>query len=77
MTNKDDDFRNKYGPWALVAGASVGLGAAYASELARKGLNLVLVARRPDALQSWPLSWRASMVSRSEPSNRIWPAQIC
>ena len=52
MTNKEDGFRQKYGPWALVAGASVGLGASFAHELAQKGLNLALVARRPDPLQS-------------------------
>ncbi len=43
-------FLLTYGPWALVAGASAGLGAAYAEALARKGLNLVLVARREKEL---------------------------
>lgn len=52
MADKADRFRDKYGPWALVAGASVGLGAAYASELAQKGVNLALVARRPGPLES-------------------------
>jgi short-subunit dehydrogenase len=43
-------FAQRYGPWAIVAGASEGLGGAFATELARRGLNLVLVARRPEPL---------------------------
>ena len=41
----------KYGPWALVAGGSEGVGAEFAQLLAEAGLNLVLVARKPDPLQ--------------------------
>lgn len=43
-------FAMKYGPWALVAGASDGLGAAFAKELAERGVNVVLLARRPALL---------------------------
>src|SRR4051812_40428297 len=39
-----------YGPWAVIAGASDGTGAAFAEELAGHGINLVLVARRRSLL---------------------------
>ncbi len=43
-------FVTRYGPWAAVAGASEGLGASFADALAARGLNLLLLARRADAL---------------------------
>lgn len=43
-------FPRAYGPWAVVAGGSEGLGAAFATEIARRGVNLLLVARRPGPL---------------------------
>lgn len=43
-------FPERYGPYALVAGASEGLGAAFADAIARRGVNLVLLARREDQL---------------------------
>src|ERR1700739_277345 len=43
-------FAAKYGPWALVAGASDGVGAAFAAGLAERGVNVVLLARRQAVL---------------------------
>jgi uncharacterized protein len=45
-------FAAKYGPWAVIAGASEGTGECYASELAAMGINLVLVSRRLSALEA-------------------------
>jgi uncharacterized protein len=41
----------KYGPWALVAGASDGVGAAFAETIAASGINVVLLARRRNVLE--------------------------
>ena len=46
------DFRNQYGPWAVVAGASMGIGAALSHEAARRGLNVVLLARGKEQLEA-------------------------
>ncbi|MCK9921555.1 SDR family NAD(P)-dependent oxidoreductase [Frankia sp. AgPm24] len=43
-------FTQRYGPWALVAGASEGVGSAFAEALAERGLNVVLLARRQAVL---------------------------
>jgi short-subunit dehydrogenase len=52
MTGHDTDFAGRYGPWALVAGASDGIGAAFALALAERGVNVVLIARRRQLLDA-------------------------
>lgn len=45
-------FKEKYGPWAVIAGASEGTGRAFAHRIAAQGVNCILVARREEALRS-------------------------
>lgn len=44
-------FVETYGPWALVAGASMGIGAAFSHEAAARGLRVVMVARGAETLE--------------------------
>ena len=45
------EFCDRYGPWAVVAGASEGIGRAYAHILAEHGLNVITLARRVEPLE--------------------------
>lgn len=45
-------FNHQYGPWALVTGASSGIGEQLAMQCAERGLNVVLLARREQRLQA-------------------------
>jgi short-subunit dehydrogenase len=46
------DLKKKYGPLAIIAGASEGMGAAFARALAAQGMNLIIVARRKKNLEA-------------------------
>ena len=53
------DFADRYGPWALVAGASEGVGACFARAVAERGVNVVLLARRQAVLDDVAAGIRA------------------
>src|SRR5271154_4071791 len=65
-----------YGPWAVITGASSGIGKAFADQLAAAGLNLVLAARSTGKLDALGqalagthgIGYRAVTVDLSDPA---------
>ena len=60
MSERDLAFTKRYGAWAVVAGASEGLGAAFADALGARGVNVVIIARRAALLEDLAARLRAS-----------------
>ncbi len=64
-------LRDRYGEWALVTGASSGIGASFARALAREGVSVVLSARREDRLRSL-----AGELARDGVETRVVPLDL-
>src|SRR5262249_25289496 len=62
-------FREKYGPWAVIAGAAMGLGAEYARQVAAQGVDLVLIDRDVDTLAATCNEVRSRYAVRVEPAS--------
>ena len=52
-------FAERYGPWAVIAGASEGTGRAFARKIAAKGIRCILIARREEPLRALAREIRA------------------
>jgi uncharacterized protein len=65
-------LRERYGDWALVTGASAGIGAEFARALAREGLSCVLTARRTERLQALA----TELEQQYHVSTRVVPADL-
>src|SRR6516165_12540986 len=67
-----NNFVERFGPWALVTGASSGIGEAFARRLAEIGMNLLLAARREDRLRQLA----EELQGRFSISTRIVPVDL-
>ncbi len=67
-----DHFKKKYGPWALVLGASEGLGASFADAAAQRGLHVAMAARRPEVLEASA----QQLATKNEVSTRTIPIDL-
>lgn len=52
----------QYGPWAVIAGGSEGVGSEFADQLSKAGFNLILIARKPGPLEETATRVRANGV---------------
>jgi uncharacterized protein len=72
-------FRERYGPWGLIAGASDGVGAEAARLLGERGVNVVMVARRQYVLdevaESVATKTRTLALDLSDPDSSVLLAQ--
>lgn len=64
------DMAMRYGKWALITGASAGIGLEFARQLASAGMNLALVARRGEVLAA-----RAEELAREFNIETVWIAR--
>jgi short-subunit dehydrogenase len=61
-----------YGPWAIVTGASSGIGEEFARQAAANGLNVVLVARREERLRHVA----AGLTTQYDIETRVLPVDL-
>ncbi|XP_058820374.1 very-long-chain 3-oxoacyl-CoA reductase-like [Topomyia yanbarensis] len=50
LSRKSEPFTERYGQWAVITGSSDGIGKEYAKNLARRGMNLLLISRTESKL---------------------------
>ena len=63
----EPNFRERYGPVALVTGASSGIGQAFAEALAARGFDVIAVARRVERLEDLAVRLEAAHGVRVTP----------